>query len=215
MIRPLTIIFLMSASTGLPADDDWGEDPYEKALAVNEGALTFLATPPDRAVHHHVNRLSITPLSLESGWVGMEQCHYHIDPVPRAEIVYTAGRIRALTVVSARGIGSARVEGHSVQLENIDRDAELCVRAETLALEAANEHYVLRNGPFMRRFLDGFYPMQVTLDVSFPEDLEPFEQFPGVQPGVEIRREANRVILDAWFEGILETRFYFVRRGPS
>ena len=215
MIRPITFMLLLSAGAGAPADTDWDDDPYEKARAVNEGDLTFLAAPPDRAVHHHVNRQSITSRSLESGWVEMDQCQYPIDPVPQAEIVYTEGRIRGLTVVSASGIGTARVEGHSVQLENITRDAELCVRAETLGLEHTDGRYVLRNGPFMRRFLDGYYPMHVTLEVGFPPELEPVGQEPGAQPGLEVRREANRLILDAWFEGILETRLSFVRRDAT
>ena len=166
-------------------------------------------------MHHHVNRLSITAASLASGWVDMDQCHYHIDPVPRAEIVYTAGRIRHLAVTRATGIGEARVEAHSVQLADVGRDAELCVRAQTRGLEIADGGYVLRNGPFMRRFLDGFYPIRVSLDVSYPQGLELVGQFPSARPGVETRQQGNRVTVDAWFEGILETRFVFRRRGPS
>jgi hypothetical protein len=217
-MRPMSSLFaattLILASAVAVAGPDWEDDPYEKALAVNEGALNFLARPPDEAAHHHVNRLSITAESLVSGWVSMDQCHYHIDPVPRAEIVYAAGRIRGLRVVASSGIGDARVQAHSVQLANIDTNAELCVRAETLGLEAEDGRYVLRNGPFMRRFLDGFYPMRVTLDVTYPVELQLVDQFPSARPGVEVRHERNRVIVDAWFEGILETRFFFQRREP-
>jgi hypothetical protein len=206
---------LMIASAALLADVDQGDDPFEKALAVNEGALAFLAAPPSEAVHHHVNRIAITAESLATGWVGMDQCHHHIDPVPRAEIVYTEGRIRKLEIVSVEGIGSARVESHSVQLEDIERNATLCIRAETLGLAAEHGGYVLRNGPFMRRFLDGFYPMHVTLDVRYPEQLELVDHFPSAPAGVETRYGHDRVTLDVWFEGILETRFFFRRREPS
>lgn len=200
---------LLGTALNTAADSPWDDDPYERALAVNEGALHFLAEKPARPVHHHVNRLFFTDQSRTSGWLRMEQCHYDIDPVPAAEIVFTPGRIRDLEVVSATGIGKARAEAHSVQLEDIGHDAVLCIRGETLALGRTGDTLVVRSGPFMRRFLDGYYPMRVTLELNYPGELVPVDQFPLPQPGVTVDRAAGRITVDAWFEGILETRFRF------
>ncbi|MCU0934191.1 MAG: hypothetical protein MUE86_07100, partial [Thiobacillaceae bacterium] len=70
----------------LPAAVAWAtpteEELFFKSVAdVNEGALRFLATPPARPVHHHQNKIVITRDSLSSGWVGLEQCHHHLDAV--------------------------------------------------------------------------------------------------------------------------------------
>ena len=169
---------VLLAAASAPAEPVWEEDPYEKAAAVNEGDLRFLAQPPDKPAHHHVNRLTIAEDSLDHGWVALDQCHYDIDPVPRAEIVFTAGRIRNLAIVSHHGIGRAAVTGDSVEIEDIGPGAELCIRAETLGIERHGDTFVLRSGPFMRRFLDGYYPMHVTLDVSFPERLVLVDRHP-------------------------------------
>ena len=56
-------------------------------VGVNEGKLSFLAEPPPKAVHHHHNDIVIGPESLREGWVRLEQCHEHLDAVPRAEVV--------------------------------------------------------------------------------------------------------------------------------
>lgn len=209
-----TLFMSLLIASPVAADRLLDEDPYEKAAAVNEGTLNLLETPPDEPAHHHINRLKISEDSLISGWVDMAQCHHDIDPVPRAEIVFTEGRVRNLSVTRQQGIARASVEGHSVQLEDIEHGAMLCIRGETLAIERQDSTYVLRNGPFMRRFLDGFYPMHVTLEVSFPERLALVDQVPATQPGLRVTHAPGHARLDTWFEGILETRLFFRRKGP-
>ena len=204
------LLLLPAATT---ADTDWETDPFEQAAAVNEGPLEVLETPPDRPAHHHVNRLTITPESIAGGWVLMDQCHYDIDPVPLAEIVYTEGRIRGLAITRATNIGTATAGENSVRLENVEKQAALCVSGETRALERRADTLMLRNGPFMRRFLDGYYPMHVTLDIRYPPGLELLDRFPAPAPGIRYDIRPGEILLDIWFEGILETRFLF--RNPA
>lgn len=192
---------------------DWADSDFDDTSTVNEGTLAFLVNPPVKPVHHHVNHLTITDASLASGWVRMDQCHYDIDPVPDAEILYTEGRIRGLQLVRSEQIGQVQVEDHSVQLRDVLQGAVVCIRGETRALERTDNGYELRNGPFMRRFLDGYYPMHVTLDVRYPQGLVLVEHFPEAQPGVSLTRQPGHLTLDTWFEGILRTRFIF--RDPS
>jgi hypothetical protein len=192
------------------------DDFEERARRVNEGELVFLATPPDRPVHHHLTRLEISPDDLASGWVVLRQCHDRIDRVPSAQIVYQPGKLRSLEIAGYRNIGSAWVEGDSVQLRDVAEDAQLCVVAEARALHDLGEgRYELRNGPFMRQFLDGYFPMHVSLEVQYPEGLELVDTEPPSQPGFEVRRSGNQVGIEAWFEGRLRTVIRFKVAGAD
>ncbi len=191
------------------ADDAWEDDPYERAAAVNEGPLVILENPPDKPAHHHLNRLTITEESLASGWVQMNQCHYDIDPVPDLDIVYTPGKIRDLFVTRADDIGKATAGNDRVSVQGVGKEAVLCISGETRALQGTDEGYVLSNGPFMRRFLDGYYPMHLTLDIRYPRRLKAAEFAPPEKPGIRYKERAGNLVMDLWFEGILETRFVF------
>lgn len=189
------------------------EDLFFKNISeVNEGELHFLTAAPDRPVHHHQNRITLRAESLATGWAGLEQCHRHLDAVSRLEIVYHPERIRALRIVRAENIGRAWLEGHGVQLENIGPEATICIEAETRALLPDGPGaYVLRNGPYMRRFLDGFYPMRVTMSVSLTDSGLRFAAMtPPEQPGLILTAGENEVGYDAWFEGRLNTRIRFI-----
>jgi hypothetical protein len=192
------------------------DDLEERIRRLSSGELRFLAEPPERPVHHHLTRLEITPEALESGWVLLHQCHGNIDRVPAMQIVYQPGRLRRLEIVGSRNVGSARVEGDSVQLEDVAADAQVCVAAETRALHRVGEDaYELRNGPFMRRFLDGYYPMHVSLEVRYPDRLKPVGTDPEPQPGFTVRHAPPWVAIEAWFDGRLTTTVRFRERAAE
>jgi hypothetical protein len=62
----------------------------------------------------------------------------------------------------------------------------------------------------MRRFLDGYYPMHVSMDISFGGT---GLQFIGIRPpeqqGFTVREDVDAVHLDTWFEGRLKTELQF------
>jgi len=212
----LTLSLVLPAAAMPDADTLLFDDFEERARRVNEGELVFLATPPERRVHHHLTRLEITAQALGDGWVLLHQCHEHIDQVPAAQIVYQPGKLRRLEIALYRNIGAAWVEGDSVQLRDVAGDAQLCVAAETRALHAVGDgRYELRNGPFMRQFLDGYYPMHVSLEVKYPEGLELVGTEPEPQPGFAVRRAGSWVGVDAWFEGRLSTAMRFQERAAQ
>ncbi len=191
------------------------DDNLEERIAkVNEGRLHFLPPPPAPGVHHHYNEISVSEQSLRDGWVELKQCHSHLDPVGATQIVYNPARTRALSVLSSKNLGESWVEGPSVQLRGIAADAEICIQAQSRALHKLTENrYRLRNGPYMRRFLDGYFPLRVTLDIRYPGDLLELTGYsPASQPGLEIDRKAGSVRLEGWFEGRLFTQFDFHRR---
>ncbi len=212
----LTALFSLVLVAATPQADDFDELFLKGTAHVNEGTLHFLSTPPGRPVHHHHNRITISDSSLEDGWVQLEQCHRNLDAVPHAQVTYREGRIRALRVTKADNIGQAWVEGHSVQLRNVQHGAELCIQAQTLALSRNGESgFNLSNGPYMRRFLDGFYPMRVSMTVRLATDkLRYVESIPEEQPGFRLWQQGNEVGYDTYFEGILTTVLRFERIQP-
>ncbi|MDG4867828.1 alpha/beta hydrolase [Guyparkeria sp. 1SP6A2] len=179
----------------------------EKARNVNEGDLVFLdASPEPGAPPGLEKRIHLTAESLKTGWAGMEQCHYNLDPVPAVEVVYQGARTRAIEITRSEGVGTAVVEGDSIQMRDIRKGATLCVRAESKALEAlpGDAGFLLENGPFMRRFLDGYYPMQVELVIEWPAGLlELVETGPAEQPGHAVAQNDHSVTIRAHFEGRL------------
>lgn len=189
--------------------DDFFED---STAAVNEGALVFLDTQPDRPVHTHANLITVTENSLVSGWAGLFQCHRHLDPVPDIQIVFNEGRVRNIRVDRYAGIAKAWVEGNSVQLMDVEKGAEICLSAETKVVEMqAGGRFSVRNGPFMRNFLDGYYPMRVRLEIYTPPgEWQLTGSRPAAQPGFTVSYNGVRLLADALFEGRLETRFEFM-----
>jgi hypothetical protein len=201
---------------GNPADDAWLDAHEEtQTTSVNEGALSFLEQPPTEAVHAHHNRITLSGQSLHDGWAGLYQCHTDLDPVPAAEVVFNPGRVRHLQVEKVTGIERAWVEGVSVQLEGVTPGAGLCLSGETrVVVLQPGGGFQVRNGPFMRRFLDGFYPMHVRLEIVLPPgDWRLVHSQPPSQPGFKITRTAQGLDVDAWFEGELRTEFHFAPAG--
>ena len=120
--------------------------------------------------------------------------------------------MRNLKIVSKENIEDASVNGHIIELKNIKPNAKICLEADSRALHKLNENQLqLRNGPFMRQFLDGFYPLQVTVDVSYPASIRLTDFEPNQLPAGEVKLASNRITWSALFEGRLFTRFTFER----
>jgi hypothetical protein len=188
------------------------EEMFFKGVAeVNGGDLKFLADAPAAPIHHHQNQITLTPESLLTGWAKLEQCHYHLDPVPDMQIVYGRDRIRNLNILRSENIGRAWVHENSVQMERVARDATICITAETRALAAEGKHrFTLSNGPYMRRFLDGFYPMRVSMKVRMQAPNLHFSDIsPTPQSGFKFTNTGNEIAFEALFEGELRTRISF------
>jgi len=119
--------------------------------------------------------------------------------------------VRNLALRDQVGIGKAWIADDSVQLADIARPSRLCLSAETKAVQGDGAGgYVLRNGPYMRRFLDGYYPMRVTLQVNYPcGSLKVSAIHPRPQPGFRVTHGACTLGINALFEGRLRTEIRF------
>ncbi len=187
------------------------EPPNYQKVDVNEGDLFFLTEKPLKPVHHHHNTFTLYKTSLKDGWIKLQQCHSNMDRVPRVQVVFNKERIRDITVVKSDAIEKAWVEKNTVQLENVKDNARLCIEAWSKALfKNKDGSYRLTNGPFMRKFLDGYFPIHVTIDVDFSAtSLQLVSIEPAAQSGFKVSQTAKTVSLDAWFEGRLKTKLTF------
>jgi len=213
---PLLVAAFMICGLSATADDDqeaWLEsDDDTMASSVNEGDLEFLHETQDRRVLQTHNRLTITPGSLHNGWVQLYQCQSNLDPVSAVEVVYRYQGMRKLRVISTRGIQRAQVENNSVQMEQVDEGAEICIEAEVQVLnKTATGQYRLTSGPFHRRFLDGYYPLQLDYRIHWPADMLQLESvLPEMQEGFSVHEQAGKLIIDTLFEGMLTINVRFI-----
>lgn len=178
---------------------------------INEGELHFLPKPPGKRVPTMVNEITISNTSVESGWVNIHQCYEDLDPITAVEVVYRYHKMRNLKINSTENIKKAWVKEQSVQLEEVGQEASLCVSLQARILYKDGEkHFVLRNGPFERKFLDGYFPLHVQLNVQYPDDkLHFMGSKPGAGPGFTVRQTDASISIDAWFEGKLMTELLF------
>jgi hypothetical protein len=141
----------------------------------------------------------------------MEQCHENLDRVAALQIVFNPTRSRALRVTELENVADAFVDGHSVQVRDIGEGSRVCVAAESRALSQDGEGlFELQNGPFMRRFLDGYYPMRVSMRIEYPSSLTFADVTPSAQSGFAVSGQPGQIDIDALFEGELRTRFRFI-----
>lgn len=214
----IPVLFLLVSSTlgarDDPPDGDWPTDWADlEQESAHERELRFLNQPPVRPVHHHHHRIRLQPSTLEDGWVEVEQCHYHLDPVAQSQIVFRAGRVRDLKIISTVKVGKAWVEDDSVQLEAVERGASICLRgALKLVTRVSEDAYLLRSGPFMRRFLDGYFPLRVSYELDYQGvDIRLVSFTPPEQAGFDVIQEHSLFRFDSWFEGRLDINLFFKR----
>lgn len=202
-----------------PADGDgdkwFEEDIEEQARQVNEGALHFLSQAPEASNSHALeNQIHISATSLKDHWVKIRQCHTQLDPVAQSQIVYRYQHMRNLHIEQHQAIGKAWVEGQSVQMEDLQPGAKICVRVEAQIFQPTQiegkDAFILTNGPFYRKFLDGYYPFHLQFTIDYPANLLRFDSSrPEPQAGVNVTVSPGRLHFDIWFEGELSTAILF------
>ena len=192
--------------------EDWFNDDSDLSIEdVNEGELTFITPITDKSILHSGSVLSITEKSLGTGWVSLEQCYRNLDPVGKMDVVYRYKNIKQLKITSSGNIGEAKVDGQTIQLEDVSSSAYICVQAEVQILEKTSQDtFVLSNGPYYRKFLDGFYPYHVTISISYPVDKLKYTRIlPAPQPLFDVIQQPGKLLVDTWFEGVLQIDIIF------
>ncbi len=205
---PLLVALLVLAGVApAPAEDELSPDK------INEGDLRFLPEAPARPPHMQISHIAITEDSLKSGWIRMKQCHHHLGPTPALQVVFHRGRVRNIQILEARHVGKAWVEGATVQLTEVGKDALLCVMSENRSLRRndANGEYEWHGGPYMRRFFDGYFPMFVKVTLDYPVNALQVRSIEPAPLRLRAVTAPGQLRLDALFEGRLDM---FVRFTP-
>jgi len=202
-----------SAPTQAEMDAWFNDDAEFRVDEVNEGKLTFLPALKSNATHKAQanNQIKILATSSQDGWVQMSQCHRGLDAMPLVQLIFPEYTLRDLRITKQKGIAEAVVEAQSIQMADISHGAELCVTMQIKALAKNKQgQYVLTNGPYQRRFLDGYYPMKLELNVDYSQSgLRPVAIAPPQQPGMEMTDENQKMKLNVYFEGVLRTQISF------
>lgn len=216
MLAPALCALLLAAGLPAPATaakEGWLERWDEADVSqVNEGELRFIAPLPGEPVLHADTRLSLHPASLQTGWVEMRQCYRHLDAIDQTEIVYAYREMADLEVTRAQNIERFRVESRAVRLEGVGQGAQLCLQARVRILRRLSATtFALRQGPYHRRFLDGYYPYHLSLAVEYPRDSLRLARIePRPQPGFEFVETAQGIAIESWFEGEMRIDLEFV-----
>lgn len=181
-----------------------------------EGELRFLAQRPDPGAYWYESQVQIGPESLESGVVSLQTCHHALDPNRRIVVAFNPQRVQQIDIASTEGVGRAWVEGHRVELADVQRGGKVCIALRSRALERleGGERWRLHAGPLMRRYLDGYLPMQAQLSFRWPAGLlKVASTAPAAQPGVTVDAQGDGLAMDIVFAGRMSATVE-LERGP-
>ena len=134
--------------------EDWLNDDSDLSIdEVSEGELKFIAPITGKSILHSGSVLSITEQSLQTGWVGLQQCYRNLDPIGKTDVVYRYKNIKQLKISAAGNIGAAKVDGQTIQLEDVGASAYICVQAEVQILEKTSQDvFRVKQWPILSTF---------------------------------------------------------------
>lgn len=178
---------------------------------VNEGDLTFLAEKSKDNLFYSSITIFITQNSIQTGWVNISQCYKNLDKIQKTVIVFRKNLIKNIAVTSLKNIDKSSVlDQHKLVLLNVKEDAELCLNATVRNFyQNEDQSFSMVNGPYHRKFLDGYYPYHLNLNIHFPKTLQFLNSLPKSQVGFQITQNTNKLSVNSIFEGRLKTNFRF------
>ena len=90
-------------------------------------------------------------------------------------------------------------EGRGMQMQAVGPNAKICVKAESRTLTNNGDGtWSLRNGSFMRKFLDGYYPLRMSMRIRYSDQVVHYLQSePSAQPGFSVTQNPGEVLVDA------------------
>lgn len=177
---------------------------------VNDGQLKFLTDHSKKNIFHSKITITVDQNSIEHGWTSLSQCYSNLDPISRTAVVYRKNLIKNLKVLSSKNIKLAKVSGNKVLLQDVTKNASLCIGANARNFyQNEDASFSLVNGPYHRKFLDGYYPYHLNLNIHFSPKLKFNYSVPKQQPGFQVKQLSNSLLIDTLFEGRLKTEFRF------
>lgn len=232
-VLPVFIVSLSLASTAHAeiefTDDLSGLTEQEKAwlesdmvdenFHVNRGELIWISPQKTQNQYRLENRIFLTPDSMKTGWVRFEQCHYQLDAINKIEVVYHTERSRQLKAIEFQNIQKVENKSSSVVLIGVKKNAHVCIEGETLSLfpnqslansQAKDATWTLKRGPYMRKFLDGYFPLQVSEEIHWADTpLQLNSPQNTNQLGKHIKIDGQQLNATYHFEGRLTLNYNF------
>jgi hypothetical protein len=216
-------IFLLSVSTVILSSslsarelsqaelEKWfNSDDEHPSIKVNEGQLNFISLKPEKNIFHSKINIKVDQTSIDHGWTSLTQCYSNLDPIHRTAVVYRKNLIKNLRVVSSKNIKESKVVENKVFLRDVKKDATLCIAATARNFyQNEDKSFSLVNGPYHRRFLDGYYPYHLTLNIRYSPKLKFKYHIPKAQTGFQVKQKDYALLIDTVFEGRLKTEFRF------
>lgn len=185
------------------------DDSNLDAFAISEGELK-MSPKASKKEYWLENHLSVTPTSIQDGWMKFSQCHHQLDPVAKIEVSYNADNTRSLKLKSSQGIENIKVHPHSVELQNVTRGAMVCINGESKTLFNNGKDFVIKRGPYMRKFLDGYYPMIVEENIFLQGvDAQLIESSPLTIESAQSASKIHEYCYRYAFEGKLQPNYTF------
>lgn len=177
---------------------------------VNNGQLIFLTSKARGNIFYSVINIFVDQDSIDNGWTKLTQCYSNLDPIHRTAVVYRKKLIKNLKVLSSKNIKSAKVSDNKVLLKDVTKDASLCIGANARNFyQNDDKSFSLVNGPYHRKFLDGYYPYHLKLNIHYSPKLKFSYGTPKQQSGFQVKQNVNSLLIDTVFEGRLKTEFRF------
>ncbi|MBN2865772.1 MAG: hypothetical protein JXK16_07170 [Thiotrichales bacterium] len=189
-------------------EDDSGLD----AITVNGGQLNWLTEAQTAGQYGLENSLTVTQTSLTDGWVTFTQCHNNLDPIRKIVVQYNSNNTRGLTLQSSEKIESVNIDesNRAAVLIGVKKHARVCISGESKSLEETADGYLVKRGPYMRKFLDGYYPMALKETIKWQQtDLKLNTTGMQTQLGqsFDYSGQSKTLIAQYWFEGRLSPRY--------
>ena len=197
------------------AERAWMEDDSElDAITINGGQLNWLTEDKTIGQYGLENSLTLSRSALKDGWVEFTQCHNNLDEIRKIEVQYNPENTRSLTLNSSEKIASVKIDNQnsSALLLGVDKLARVCISGESKSLEKTKEGYVLKRGPYMRKFLDGYYPMALKETLNWSKTsltLQTNTMQSQLGQSYQYAIQAKTLTAEYWFEGRLSPRYQF------
>ena len=212
--RLLAIVILLGMTALVRAD---ALDDLDKLDSIADSEYRNISKPQalDMPPFVHEKALRITAENLESPWIKNRQCHNHFPVFPSLQITFQADSVRAMRITHRENVEAAWIEGPSVQMLETRPESRLCFESENRVFhhDAKTDSYRLRVGPYFLRLFDGYFPLQVKLEISYPGDrLELIGMTPDPVEGAELKLSSGEIFFQNVFEGRLELEFIFRER---
>lgn len=177
---------------------------------INEGTLKFINNSPTKGVFHSTINISIDQNSIEQGWTSLSQCYSNLDPISLTAIVYRKIHIKDIEILSTKNIQKAKISGHKVILNEVSENAEICIKLSSRNFyQNEDKSFSLVNGPYHRRFFDGYFPYHLTLNIQYTPNLNYHYSIPKKQNGFNVTQNLHALKVNTLFEGKLKTEFRF------